>query len=60
MKTIPFNPFVKKLEQLESSDLAILKEVAEGWYVEYKSILLDTRKIAKSIAAFANHYGGWL
>jgi len=34
--------------------------VAEGWYVEYKSALIDTKSLAKSLSAFANHYGGWL
>lgn len=43
-----------------SDNLAILRNVAEGWYVEYKSQIVPVKSIAKSIAAFANHYGGWL
>lgn len=60
MKITSFNPFNKGIEELETLDLKILREVAEGWYVEYKSQLLDTKKIAKSFASFANHYGGWI
>ena len=32
----------------------------EGWYVEYKSQLPNTRVLAKSLSSFANQYGGWL
>ncbi len=57
---IDFNPFDVDFMELEVSNLETLKNVAEGWYVEYKSQLTSPKKIAKSLAAFANHYGGLL
>jgi hypothetical protein len=60
MTKMSYNPFQKPIDELETKDLAVLQEVTEGWYIEYKSILVQTKDIAKSIAAFANHYGGWL
>lgn len=57
-----FNPFEKRIEELVQDDLRQLieKEVAEGYFVEYKSDIPAAAKIAKSIASFANSYGGWL
>ena len=55
-----FNPFGKPLCAVESCDLAVLKTVCEGWWVEYKTALTDAKKAAKQLAAFANTYGGWL
>ena len=40
--------------------MADLREVAEGWYVEYKSEAPKPRELAKSLSSFANRYGGWL
>lgn len=60
MITIPYNPFKCELLELKTKDLIRLKSVAEGWYVEYKSDMVKSKNIAKSLAAFANHYGGWL
>lgn len=57
---LPFNPFDKHLNEIVVEDLAILRNVSEGWYVEYKKQEVPARNIAKSISAFANHYGGWL
>jgi hypothetical protein len=56
-----YNPFDKLLNDLVAKDLDMLiqKEVAEGYWVEYKSIIQPSKKIAKSIASFANTYGGW-
>src|SRR5262245_30478665 len=53
-------PFQKTLTELTAPDLAALKEVSEGWYVEYKSTGLSTKTLAKALSAFANQYGGWL
>lgn len=57
-----YNPFNKKINELVFDDLKKLieNEVKEGYYVEFKSDF-QTRpaKIAKSIASFANTYGGW-
>jgi hypothetical protein len=55
-----YSPFGKPLHQIRTKDLSALREVAEGWYVEYKSEVPDASSIAKSISAFANTYGGWL
>ncbi len=60
---MPFNPFEnnKHISQLTADDLnsLIFNEVAEGYWVEYKSQFPDNPKVAKSIASFANTYGGW-
>ncbi len=59
---MPFSPFKKSIrEPLTSEDLQslIVDSVSEGYFVEYKSILPVPHKIAKSIASFANTYGGW-
>lgn len=55
-----YNPFSSDLKDLSAAELGILKDVAEGWYVEYKSDVLSAKKVAKSLASFANHYGGWI
>lgn len=56
-----YNPFDKEISQLDKSDLnkLIEKEVAEGWYIEYKENFPSSNKIGHSIAAFANSDGGW-
>jgi Schlafen, AlbA_2 len=56
-----YNPFEKNISELNSDDLNTLieKEVAEGYYIEYKSNFPNAKKIAKSIAALTNSYGGW-
>lgn len=57
-----FNPFDKDIhENLEQTDINTLieKEVSEGYFVEYKQDFPSKEKIAKSIASFANTYGGW-
>lgn len=57
-----FNPFEKPLEKIEKDDLNLLvsKGVTEGLFVEYKRDFVDPLKIARSVASFANTYGGWL
>ena len=55
-----YSPFQTSIESLQTSDLAVLKTVSEGWYVEYKSKPVTSRAFAKAISAFANTYGGWL
>jgi hypothetical protein len=56
-----YNPFDKEISRLRRSDLdkLISKEIAEGWYVEYKEDFTSSRKTGHSIAAFANSEGGW-
>jgi len=60
MATTRFNPFGKDLKDLQPSDLAVLRDVSEGWYIEYKRQLLEVERIARSIGSFANQHGGWL
>lgn len=55
-----FSPFDKGIYHVDPSELGSLKNVHEGWFVEYKSQLPKPRRLAKSLAAFANQYGGWL
>jgi Putative DNA-binding domain len=59
---MPYNPFDKPIgEALTAADLQLLitRSVSEGYFVEYKGQMQPNDKIAKSIAAFANTYGGW-
>lgn len=55
-----YSPFDKDLSDLDAADFAVLKTVAEGWYVEYKQEIPKADSIAKSVAAMANSYGGWV
>ena len=43
-----------------SSDLKEFYSISEGWYVEYKSLPIPPKDLAKSLSSFANQYGGWL
>lgn len=57
-----YNPFDKSpTDTLTAEDLNQLleKNVAEGYYVEYKSQFVRNEKIGWSISSFANTYGGW-
>lgn len=60
MLTYSYNPFINPLEKLDQTDLIRLKEIPEGWYIDYKSQPLKTIDLAKHLAAFANQHGGWL
>lgn len=55
-----YSPFDKDLSQVTIADLERLREVPEGWYVEYKREVPASKSIAKSVSALANTYGGWL
>ena len=55
-----YRPFDVDLQEINETHLAELREVAEGWYVEYKSEVPNPRVLAKSISSFANRQGGWL
>ncbi len=55
-----YTPFEKELWDISTDDLATLRDVHEGWYVEYKSEVISNRALAKSLSSFANQYGGWL
>ncbi|PZU19600.1 MAG: hypothetical protein DI589_20745 [Shinella sp.] len=55
-----YNPFNAQFENVTAEDLAVLRNVAEGWYVEYKREPANANAVAKSITALANTYGGWV
>lgn len=56
-----YNPFGKETKEIASDDLAVLMSISEGFYVEYKSAFPSKGDgIGKSVAAFANTYGGWI
>lgn len=56
-----FNPFdVSYVEDITGEMLTVLKNVEEGWFVDYKEQALPTQKIAKHLCSFSNQYGGWL
>ena len=55
-----FTPFDKALNDIVGEDLAVLRTVHEGWYVDYKSAMISPNKLAKSLSSFANQFGGWV
>ena len=58
-----YSPFGKSIfEDIGIEDLQRLidDKVTEGYVIEFKSPGVNNRKIAKTIASFANTYGGWL
>ena len=55
-----YRPFAERLDDVSPEELIRLKEVHEGWYVEYKENLISNHDLAKSLSSFANQYGGWL
>ena len=55
-----YRPFAERLDEVSPEELIRLREIHEGWYVEYKESLISNRDLAKSLSSFANQYGGWL
>ncbi|MGD1095877.1 MAG: ATP-binding protein, partial [Bryobacteraceae bacterium] len=55
-----YNPFSKPLLEFPPEELAVLRDVSEGWFVDYKSQPLSPRDFGKHLSAFANQFGGWL
>jgi hypothetical protein len=55
-----WSPFATRLAKIAADELALLKQVREGWYVDYKSGSIAIKDIAKALSAFANTYGGHL
>ena len=55
-----YTPFDVDLYDVTESHLSGLRNVAEGWFVEYKSEVPKPRALARSLASFANRHGGWL
>ena len=60
MYTYAFNPFGKAIDDVQEKDLIVLRDVAEGWYVDYKQEGIKTDDLAKHLSAFSNQYGGFL
>jgi len=58
--TYAFNPFGKAIDDIQEKDLIVLRDVAEGWYVDYKQEGIKTDDLAKHLSAFSNQYGGFL
>ena len=38
----------------------MLRDVSEGWFVDYKVAQLSPKDFGKHLSAFANQFGGWL
>ncbi|MBQ6436197.1 ATP-binding protein [bacterium] len=58
-----FTPFGKKLDELSFKDIQNFceKSVPENIYLDYKEeINPKNDHLAKTIASFANTYGGWI
>ena len=60
MKAYSYIPFQGELDSLRGPELTALKDVTEGWYVDYKETPPSIKDLAKHLSAFANQYGGWL
>jgi hypothetical protein len=60
MKTYSYKPFKEELSVLKGPELVALKEVSEGWFVDYKVEPPNAKNLARHLAAFANERGGWL
>ena len=55
-----YSPFSAPLAQTPSKELKEFYSISEGWHVEYKSLPIPPKDLAKSLSSFANQYGGWL
>src|SRR5260370_14228163 len=60
MLTDRYNPFTQPISEFPAEDLNLLRDVTEGWFVDYKSQPISTKDFGKHISAFANQRGGWL
>lgn len=60
MLTYSYYPFQNNLDQVEAKDLIKLRDIPEGWHIDYKSHPLKIIDFAKHLAAFANQYGGFI
>ena len=55
-----YSPLSAPLAQAASRELKEFYSTSEGWHVEYKSLPIPPKDLAKSLSSFANQYGGWL
>lgn len=60
MLSYSYYPFINDLELINHEDLSRLYNIAEGWYIDYKSQGLKIDDYGKHLCSFANQYGGWL
>lgn len=61
MASVNYNPFGKaSATELTATDLAVLIDVPEGWFIEYKREPDNPKDYAKEASAFANSRGGWI
>ena len=60
MTAYRYSPFSKPLAEFPPEELNVLRDVSEGWFVDYKSEALSPRDFGKHLSAFANQFGGWL
>lgn len=56
-----YSPLNKPLKEVTPKDLLLLKEIEEGWYIDYKSSpYKDSADFGKHMSSFANQYGGFI
>jgi hypothetical protein len=55
-----FNPFSRSLGEFPPEELSLLRDVCEGWFIDYKSVLPSAKDLGKHLSAFTNQFGGWL
>ena len=57
-----FKLFNKNIEEIGQKDIEslVVREIKEGWFVEYKSKEIRPMGLAKVVSSFANQNGGWL
>src|SRR5260370_17712014 len=55
-----YSPFTKPISEFPAEELNVLRDVTEGWFVDYKSQPISPRDFGKHLSAFANQFGGWL
>ncbi len=60
MLTSRYSPFTKPLAEFPPEELGVLRNVSEGWFVDYKAEPISARDFGKHLSAFANQFGGWL
>jgi hypothetical protein len=60
MNGYSYSPFRSALPDLTGAELAVLRGVSEGWYVDYKERPPAIKDLARHLSAFANQHGGWL
>lgn len=60
MHQYSFQPFSGSLESFIPDELIRLREISEGWHIDYKAEAPSAKDLARHLTAFANQHGGWL